>query len=161
LTTQKDQVAILIVLGQITRTVYSSSLNLKIRGLRVDLGEVENAIISCLKSGRSAVILSEHEGQHIFGEEFGQLVVHIMGQLIILVISCLDESNNLNIPTAFVPIESMPLTMSKKIDRQQLRARLSDTSQKVSGMDSIGTNAVGIIYSGRNLDSWSCILWAS
>jgi acyl-coenzyme A synthetase/AMP-(fatty) acid ligase len=37
----------------------------KIRGLRVDLGEVENAIISCLKSGRSAVILSEHEGQDV------------------------------------------------------------------------------------------------
>jgi hypothetical protein len=31
----------------------------------VDLGEVENAIISCLKSGRSAVILSEHEGQDV------------------------------------------------------------------------------------------------
>ncbi|KAJ6177932.1 hypothetical protein N7519_008393 [Penicillium mononematosum] len=103
----------------------------KIRGLRVDLGEVENAIISCLKSGRSAVILSEHEGQDVEIVAFVETTDYQDDQL---AENMHDQLSNFlpeyMIPTAFVLIESMPLTMSKKIDRQQLRARLSDMSQK-------------------------------
>ncbi|KAJ5519234.1 hypothetical protein N7453_001656 [Penicillium expansum] len=32
------------------------------------------------------------------------------------------------IPTSVVPMKSMPLTVSKKVDRQQLEGRLSDMS---------------------------------
>ncbi|KAJ5252841.1 hypothetical protein N7489_003251 [Penicillium chrysogenum] len=103
----------------------------KIRGLRVDLGEVENAIISCLKSGRSAVTLSEHEGQDVEIVAFIETTDYQDDQLAHNMHDQLSKFlPEYMIPTAFVPIESMPLTMSKKIDRQQLRARLSDMSQK-------------------------------
>ncbi|CAG8287298.1 unnamed protein product [Penicillium nalgiovense] len=103
----------------------------KIRGLRVDLGEVENAIESCLKMGRSAVTLSEHEGQDVEIVAFVETTDYQDHQLAASMHGHLSEFlSEYMIPTAFVPIESMPLTMSKKIDRQQLRARLSDMNQK-------------------------------
>ncbi|KAJ5358205.1 hypothetical protein N7541_005363 [Penicillium brevicompactum] len=98
----------------------------KIRGLRVDLGEVETAINSCLKSGRSAVILSEHEGQDTEIVAFVETTDYPDDQLA----GQMDDKLSLllpkyMIPTAFVPTDSMPLTLSKKINRQELRSLLS------------------------------------
>ncbi|CAG8896646.1 unnamed protein product [Penicillium egyptiacum] len=103
----------------------------KIRGLRVDLGEVENAIKSCLKSGRSAVTLSGQGGQDVEIVAFVETTDYQEDQLAESMHDQLSKClPKYMIPTAFVSIKSMPLTMSKKIDRQQLRGRLSDMSQK-------------------------------
>ncbi|CAI7597828.1 unnamed protein product [Penicillium glandicola] len=105
----------------------------KIRGLRVDLGEVENAIDSCLKTGRSAVALSEHEdeGCNIEIVAFIETNDYQEDQLAEGVHDQLSKFlPTYMIPTLFVPISSMPLTLSKKIDRQQLRSRLLQMSQK-------------------------------
>jgi amino acid adenylation domain-containing protein/thioester reductase-like protein len=103
----------------------------KIRGLRVDLGEVENAINSCLKSGRSAVILSGNNDQDTEIVAFvettdypgDQLATELSDQLS----DCLPKYM---IPAVFLPIETMPLTLSKKTDRQQLCGRLSEMCRK-------------------------------
>ncbi|KAJ5406985.1 hypothetical protein N7465_008269 [Penicillium sp. CMV-2018d] len=118
-----DEAGDVILLGRQTGYV-------KIRGLRVDLGEVENAINSCLKTGRSAVILSEHEAID------SEIVAFIetsdqQSELAETISEQLRESlPEYMIPSAFVQIDSLPHTLSKKIDRQKLRRQFSEMSQK-------------------------------
>ncbi|CAI7662353.1 unnamed protein product [Penicillium palitans] len=118
-----DETGDVILLGRQTGYV-------KIRGLRVDLGEVENAINSCLKTGRSAVVLSEHEAID------SEIVAFIetsdrQSELAETISDQLRESlPEYMIPSAFVQIYSLPLTLSKKIDRQKLRRQFSEMSQK-------------------------------
>ncbi|CAG8948474.1 unnamed protein product [Penicillium salamii] len=103
----------------------------KIRGLRVDLGEVEDAINLQLKSGRSAVVLSESDSQDVEIVAFVETTDYPGDQLATKLSVQLAESlPPYMVPAAFVPIESMPLTMSKKIDRQQLRGRLSEMNKR-------------------------------
>ncbi|KAF4759616.1 hypothetical protein HAV15_006975 [Penicillium sp. str.  len=118
-----DETGDVILLGRQTGYV-------KIRGLRVDLGEVENAINSCLKTGRSAVVLSEHEAidSEIVAfietsDQQSELAETISDQL-------REYLPEYMIPSAFVQIYSLPHTLSKKIDRQKLRRQFSEMSQK-------------------------------
>lgn len=111
--------------------IFLGRQTVKIRGLRVDLGEVESAIESCLKSGRLAVTLSEHDRQDVEVVAFAETTDYQEYQLAEKMHDQLSKFlPKYMIPTAFVSVKSMPLTLSKKIDRQQLRGRLSDISQK-------------------------------
>lgn len=102
----------------------------KIRGLRVDLGEVESAIDSTLQSGRSAVVLSEGNGSDMEIVAFIETTDLIGNHLT-------DEMHNrlskvladYMIPSVCIRVDKLPLTMSKKIDRQRLREDLSTIGQ--------------------------------
>ena len=95
----------------------------KIRGLRVELGEVETAMNSCLLGdGPSAVIVdNEYCTTELVAfversdEAAGSLADEIHPVLQRILPSYM-------IPSVFIPIQSMPLTDSKKIDRIRLRA---------------------------------------
>ncbi|KAJ5302353.1 hypothetical protein N7508_007216 [Penicillium antarcticum] len=119
-----DENGELILLGRQTGYV-------KVRGLRVDLGEVENAINLCLKSGRSAVVVSEHEA---IDSEIVAFIERSPDQKIQLAETLSDQLSEIlpeyMIPSVFVQINSLPHTLSKKIDRQKLRRQLSEMSQK-------------------------------
>ncbi|KAI3243415.1 hypothetical protein DTO012A7_2232 [Penicillium roqueforti] len=103
----------------------------KIRGLRVDLGEIENAINSCIKVGRSAVVLYGREAMdteivafiETCNDQKIQLAETLSGQLS-------EFLPQYMIPTAYVQVDTLPQTLSKKIDRQKLRTHLSQMSQK-------------------------------
>jgi amino acid adenylation domain-containing protein/thioester reductase-like protein len=103
----------------------------KIRGLRVDLGEVETAINSSLKNGRSAVVLSEQE---TIDSEIVAFIETSDDQKSQLAEMISDHLRKLlpeyMIPSIFVQIDSLPLNVSKKIDRQKLRNKLLNMSQK-------------------------------
>ncbi|PLB51453.1 acetyl-CoA synthetase-like protein [Aspergillus steynii IBT 23096] len=96
----------------------------KIRGLRVELGEIEAAISGWPGNGKGAVILVDNE-THNAPElvAFVQVERDADESLADMVHKHLQKSlPSYMIPTVFVPIESMPLTDSKKIDRQHLRS---------------------------------------
>lgn len=104
----------------------------KIRGLRVDLGEIEQAINSRLETGRSAVVVSDTDPTNIEivafieteslnqNENFADKMHALLS----------DMLSSYMIPSIFIPVESLPLTASKKLDRQSLRGRLSRMSQR-------------------------------
>ncbi|KAJ5757351.1 uncharacterized protein N7511_006045 [Penicillium nucicola] len=103
----------------------------KIRGLRVDLREVESAIGLCLETGRSAVILSDNESSDSEIVAFIETSQDQQSQLADMLSTQLSKSlPEYIIPSIFVPIDSLPLTMSKKIDRQKLHSQLLQMSQK-------------------------------
>ncbi|KAI9044185.1 Nonribosomal peptide synthetase 8 [Aspergillus affinis] len=97
----------------------------KIRGLRVELGEIENVICDFLPGGeRAAVILAGDENASSSG------LVAFIEQKYEQPSSLADRMStglrktlpSYMVPSAFVPLRSMPLTDSKKIDRQRLVA---------------------------------------
>ena len=103
----------------------------KIRGLRVDLGEIENAINSCIKVGRSAVVLYGREAMDTEIVAFIETCDDQKIQLAETLSGQLSESlPQYMIPTAYVQVDTLPQTLSKKIDRQKLRIHLSQMSQK-------------------------------
>ncbi|KAJ5628000.1 acetyl-CoA synthetase-like protein [Penicillium lividum] len=98
----------------------------KICGMRVELGEIEKAIHDCLHGDeQAAVILARGET----GDSSPELVAFVEqkhGRFSSLADQMSADLRNLlpsyMVPSAFVPVQSMPLTESKKIHRQQLIA---------------------------------------
>ncbi|KAF3391432.1 Nonribosomal peptide synthetase 8 [Penicillium rolfsii] len=96
----------------------------KIRGMRVELGEIEKGILRFLHEGeRAAVVLAGDNN----GKASPELVAFIEQKDGGSSKMADQMSANLKnilppymIPSAFVPIQSMPLTDSKKIHRQHL-----------------------------------------
>jgi amino acid adenylation domain-containing protein/thioester reductase-like protein len=102
----------------------------KIRGLRVDLMEIEKAINETLKDGRSAVVLSGTDNSQVEIAAFCELVspesVSLADEISHQLCEILPEYM---IPTIFIPTEKLPLTLSKKIDRQRLFMEISKMDQ--------------------------------
>ncbi|CAG7915943.1 unnamed protein product [Penicillium olsonii] len=104
----------------------------KIRGLRVELGEVQKAIRDCLPGGEQAAVIVARDEDDDHKSELVAFVEQESGQSL----SLADQmSANLRkilpsymVPSAFVPVQSMPLTDSKKIHRQQLEAQWASMS---------------------------------
>ena len=103
----------------------------KIRGLRVDLGEIERVINSKIETGRSAVVVSDADPSNVEIVAFVEAESpsqngHFADTMHDLLS---DMLSSYMIPSIFIPIESLPLTASKKLDRQGLRQRLSKMGQ--------------------------------
>jgi amino acid adenylation domain-containing protein len=126
----------------------------KVRGNRVSLGEVQAAMESC-PGVRSAVVIAEPSdthGTHLIGYFVGEFV-------------SLDQLGNhlaqrlpaYMIPTGFVELNALPLTTSGKVDRRALprpgvpdrsavgprtraEAALVDVFASVLGVDSVGVH---------------------
>jgi amino acid adenylation domain-containing protein/thioester reductase-like protein len=98
----------------------------KLRGLRVELGEVENAIRDCLPRGKQAAVIlaGNEEGKN--GPELVAFVEQKDGRSPFLADQMSADLQKIlpsyMVPSAFVPVPSMPLTDSKKIHRQRLIA---------------------------------------
>ncbi|KAJ5904826.1 uncharacterized protein N7473_001742 [Penicillium subrubescens] len=104
---------------------------IKIRGLRVDLGEVEHAINSTASVYRSAIVLSKDGGSNVEMAAFVETTEKIETQLADVLHTRLSKVlPSYMIPTMFIPVEKLPMTTSKKIDRPRLRRDLSQMSQK-------------------------------
>ncbi|KAL4881917.1 acetyl-CoA synthetase-like protein [Aspergillus karnatakaensis] len=98
----------------------------KIRGLRVELGEVENAIRGNLAGGAQVAVIvarSEKDADSpelvAFVEQKDERPSSLADQMSTYLQTVLPSYM---VPGAFVPVPSLPLTESKKIDRQQLIA---------------------------------------
>ncbi|MGX7824530.1 amino acid adenylation domain-containing protein [Actinokineospora sp. 24-640] len=90
----------------------------KIRGLRVELGEVQAAVIGCAGVSEAAVIVREDQP----GDK--RLVAYVVGSasgadMRAHVAALLPEHM---VPAAFVPLDTLPLTRHGKVDRAALPA---------------------------------------
>ncbi|KAJ5100526.1 hypothetical protein N7456_006578 [Penicillium angulare] len=104
---------------------------IKIRGLRVDLVEVETAINSNIQQGRSAVIVSDADPSNIEIVAFVETGSHTQNSLADEMHENLtDILPSYMIPSIFIPTKSLPLTASKKLDRQTLKSQLSKMGQR-------------------------------
>lgn len=103
---------------------------IKIRGLRVDLMEVEKTINKVLEKGRAAVVLFGAETNHAEIAAFCETEPHSQKSLADEMYPPLYQLlPEYMIPSIFIPTEKLPLTMSKKIDRQSLRIEISKMDQ--------------------------------
>ncbi|KAJ5921745.1 acetyl-CoA synthetase-like protein [Penicillium verhagenii] len=98
----------------------------KINGQRAELGEIEKAMQDCLPGGeQAAVILTKDEESNkspelvAFVEQRDGRNQSLADQMSVDLQKILPSYM---VPSAFVPVKSMPLTDSKKIHRQQLIA---------------------------------------
>lgn len=90
---------------------------IKIRGLRVDLSEVEHAINSTASARRSAVVLSETEGSDVELVAFVETTEKNQAKLADEMHDRLSEIlPPYMILSVFIPVEKLPLTTSKKLD---------------------------------------------
>lgn len=104
----------------------------KIRGLRVDLMEVEKAINQIIESGRSAVVLSGTDNNQVEIAAFCELTSRRSESLADHMCHRLSKTlPEYMIPTIFIPTEKLPMTMSKKIDRQRLGKEISGMKQTI------------------------------
>lgn len=95
-----------------------SDHQIKIRGLRVELGEIEKAISAYTNSQESIVVLDNHiqTGQRLIAYLLGKEPINAT-QLITQLKQQLPEYM---IPSAFVTLAHWPLSANGKIDRKQL-----------------------------------------
>ncbi|KAI2791838.1 hypothetical protein POX_c04717 [Penicillium oxalicum] len=104
---------------------------IKIRGLRVDLSEVEHAINSADCARRSAIVLPEAGEGDVEMVAFVETTANYQSRLVDDMHDHLSETlPTYMIPSVFIPMEKLPLTTSGKLDRQRLRSDLSRMSQK-------------------------------
>lgn len=103
----------------------------KVHGMRIDLREVEHAINSCLEQGRAVVVLSEAESSQVEIVAFVQTIDRLKNDLLAdeLSIQLTDVLPQHMIPSVFIPIEDIPMTISKKVDRQRLQDQLRGLKQ--------------------------------
>ncbi|KAJ5727052.1 acetyl-CoA synthetase-like protein [Penicillium malachiteum] len=106
----------------------------KIRGLRVDLGEIETAMRDCIHDQERVAVILAGEGKDHNNPELVAFVEQKVGENTGTSLAdkiSVDLKNILPsymIPSAFVPVSSMPLTDAKKIHRQQLIADWANMS---------------------------------
>lgn len=97
---------------------------IKLRGQRIEIGEIEHALLKVLPVQSAAVVLHEHTHNN------KHLVAYLVAELGALLPSERDIRNSLHsilpaamIPSFFVALERMPLSPSGKIDRGNLARR--------------------------------------
>ncbi|WP_158839338.1 non-ribosomal peptide synthase/polyketide synthase [Saccharothrix deserti] len=87
----------------------------KIRGFRVELGEVEAALLHHPDVTQAAVTAREHNGHQ-------RLVAYTAGTATDLAGWLKQRLPDYLVPSAFVPLDALPLTPSGKVDRRALPA---------------------------------------
>ncbi|KAJ5766160.1 acetyl-CoA synthetase-like protein [Penicillium nucicola] len=96
----------------------------KICGIRVEIGEIEKVLRDCLPGGEQAAVILAKDQQGIQSPELVAFIEQKDGQYPSLAdqmsANLLKILPSYMVPSAFVPVQSMPLTDSKKIHRQQL-----------------------------------------
>jgi amino acid adenylation domain-containing protein len=96
----------------------------KLHGVRIELGEVEAAVTSCLDGAAVAVLGKTHDGQIVAGGSIVQLVAFVVSgnrlesaEIRSALAKSLPSSL---IPTSFVAVNRLPLTPNGKLDRRAL-----------------------------------------
>ncbi|MDA2157988.1 MULTISPECIES: amino acid adenylation domain-containing protein [Bacillus cereus group] len=98
----------------------------KIRGFRIELGEIENRLLQCESINEAAVLVKENKEKEKY---ICAYVVSEKNLEELNIKSCLkDALPEYMIPTYFVQIEKMPLTINGKLDRKALPEPNLDTS---------------------------------
>ncbi|KAH8428770.1 uncharacterized protein LDX57_006452 [Aspergillus melleus] len=122
---------------------------IKIRGFRVDLGEVEIAVNSCLDHRRAAVIAAGVKDRRDALEIIACVEV---GNINARSVSASELSERLRsrlprymVPTVYIPLPELPCNQSKKIDRPQLRSLFTQLSP---------TGLVALRPGGKTLHQW-------
>jgi amino acid adenylation domain-containing protein len=95
---------------------------IKVRGNRIELGEIQAAVVACRGVGRAVVIVREDDpgdpriaAYYVLDSEYSLAVNDIRTQI-------RDSLPAYMIPQYFVEMESLPLTQNGKIDRKALPA---------------------------------------
>ena len=133
---------------------------MKIRGFRIELGEIENAVSSIAGISQSVVVTSERQ---IGNANTQYLVAYYVAEREIdqdeLTAVISKQLPEYMIPSCFVSIDSMPLTINGKLDRKalpepqfkvktdqyvaprnEIEIKLCDIWQTLLGIEKIGIN---------------------
>ncbi|WP_240326468.1 AMP-binding enzyme, partial [Pseudomonas syringae] len=99
-----------------------NDFQVKIRGFRIELGEIESALLACA-GVREAVVIAREDNP---GESASRrLVAYVCGEPTSaeeLRARLLDRLPEYMVPSAFVQMDTLPLTTNGKLDRRALPA---------------------------------------
>ncbi|MBL4647968.1 MAG: amino acid adenylation domain-containing protein, partial [Gammaproteobacteria bacterium] len=99
-----------------------SDFQVKIRGFRIELGEIENTLSSYPEIKQVAVLAKVHSNDTAETRQY--LIAYYVSEHVItdeILIEHLDQSlPDYMIPSAFMRLESFPLTVNGKLDRKAL-----------------------------------------
>lgn len=103
----------------------------KIRGQRLELGEVENHVRECLPQARKVaadtIKLSSSEGDHelaafvVFGKDRASKEPRLISVSDATVRDLIERLPSYMIPATFIALSQMPLNVSGKTDRRKLK----------------------------------------
>lgn len=97
----------------------------KINGVRVEIGEIEAIIQEILPQSQNAVVLDKVQGH-------SQLITFIKGSFVAsdLQNKLIERLPRAVVPTQFISIDEMPLTNNGKIDRKKLTSMIKRNESK-------------------------------
>ncbi len=133
-----------------------SDFQVKVRGFRIELGEIE-AVLGGLEGVRDAVVLATHDSKtgdrvvaYIVGDADGSIGIDMLKS------AAAKRLPSYMIPSIFVVLESLPLTVNGKLDRKALpepelehkvfRAPSTESEVQVAAVfaDMLGVEGVGV-----------------
>jgi amino acid adenylation domain-containing protein/non-ribosomal peptide synthase protein (TIGR01720 family) len=90
----------------------------KVRGFRVELGEVEGVVLGCPGVVGCVVVVRED------GVGVGRLVAYVVGDVVVSVVRgwVVERLPGFMVPSVFVVLDAFPLTVNGKVDRAALPA---------------------------------------
>ncbi|MEU4805248.1 non-ribosomal peptide synthase/polyketide synthase [Actinosynnema sp. NPDC023587] len=109
----------------------------KVRGFRIELGEVETALQHHPDVAQAVVVAREHNGHN-------RLVAYTVGTAADLAAWLKDRLPDYLVPSAFVPLEAIPMTPSGKVDRRALPAPTFTDAGYVAPADGTATELAAI-----------------
>ncbi|MBB5954030.1 amino acid adenylation domain-containing protein/non-ribosomal peptide synthase protein (TIGR01720 family) [Saccharothrix tamanrassetensis] len=109
----------------------------KIRGFRIELGEVEAALLHHPDVTQAVVVAREHNGHQ-------RLVAYTVGTATDLAGWLKDRLPDYLVPSAFVPLDGIPMTPSGKVDRRALPAPTFTDAGYVPPAPGIATDLAAI-----------------
>ncbi|WP_433273364.1 non-ribosomal peptide synthase/polyketide synthase [Actinosynnema sp. CS-041913] len=109
----------------------------KIRGFRIELGEVEAALTHHPDVSQAVVVAREHNGHQ-------RLVAYTVGAATDLAGWLKERLPDYLVPSAFVPLDGIPMTPSGKVDRRALPAPTFTDAGYVPPAPGVATELAGI-----------------
>ncbi|GAA3623460.1 amino acid adenylation domain-containing protein [Flavivirga jejuensis] len=127
-----------------------NDFQVKIRGFRIELGEIENTLVAIDGITQACVLAKERNGNKYLAAYFTSELA-ITEEVLIKILSA--QLPEYMVPSAFVALESFPLTINGKLDRKALPdPDFTDESSYVAPTSDLEIKLCGIWQAVLNLE---------
>lgn len=124
--------------SEVTLEFYGRKDNqVKVRGFRIDLGEIERCLIECPDVKSAAVVTAAEEKDQLCAF----VVLHFQGSIDNCRIFLMQRLPNHMVPGMFWEIDKLPLTNNGKIDRKTLAKRVSAGNNYNNGLANVNSRS--------------------